>query len=96
VIRHVVLRTFRKGADVAAIEANTRAFTAIAGIRAVSCGPNLEVSPKHDGFTHVTVIDADDVASLRRFFADERHQNATRLSGPATERLLILDYELPG
>jgi hypothetical protein len=96
VIRHVVLRTFRAGADVATIEANTRGFAGIDGIQAVSCGPNVQVSPKDGGFAHITVIDADDVAALRRFFADDRHRRAAELSGPVTERVAILDYELPG
>jgi hypothetical protein len=97
-IRHVVLRRFVDAAtpeQIAAIERNTRALDSIDGIRSITAGPNLGLSPKDEGLRHVTLVDADDEAALRRFITDPRHVEAAAYSGPLTERAVIVDVELP-
>lgn len=97
-IYHIILRSYKAGTTAGQIEESQdriRRFASIEQVESVMTGPNLQLVPFGDGFTHAAILTFADPDALKGFIADPFHQESAALSRPITERSVIVDIEGP-
>ena len=94
-LRHVVAWSFRDGTDAAEVQAvvdGLRRQRAVRPARSFAAGPNLGLSARALGHTHLHVSTFDDLAGLEEFRSDTIiHAPAGRRMQASAARITALD-----